>query len=36
MTDTKSAKKGQYMDCVVKELKERYVHRGEVFPFDTN
>ena len=26
----------QYMDYVVKELKERCVDRGEVFPFDTN
>ena len=36
MTNTKNAKNGQYMDCVVKELKERCVDRGEVFPFDTN
>ena len=36
MANTKNAKNGQYMDCVVKELKERCVDRGEVFPFDTN
>ena len=35
-TNTKNAKNGQCMDCVVKELKERCVDRGEVFPFDTN
>ena len=36
MTNTKNAKNSQYMDCVVKELKEICVDRGEVFPFDTN
>ena len=36
MTNTKNAKNGQYMDCVVKELNERCVDQGEVFPFDTN
>ena len=36
MTNTKNAKNDQYMDCVVKELKERCVDQGEVFPFDTN
>ena len=34
--DTENAKNGQYMDCVVKELKERCVGRGEEFPFDMN
>ena len=36
MTNIKNAKNGQYMDCVVKELKERCVDRGEEFPFDMN
>ena len=36
MTNTKNAKNGQYMDCVLKELKEKCVDRGEVFPFDTD
>ena len=36
MTNIKNAKNSQYMDYVVKELKERCVDRGEVFPFDTN
>ena len=36
MTNTKNTKNGQYMDCVVKELKERCADQGEVFPFDTN
>ena len=34
MTNTKNAKNGQYMDCVVRELKEKSVDRGEEFPFD--
>ena len=36
MTNTKNAKNGQYMDCVVRELKEKSVDRGEEFPFDMN
>ena len=36
MTNIKNAKNSQYMDCVVKELQDRCVDRGEVFPFDTN
>ena len=35
MTNTKNAKNGQYMDCG-RELKEKCVDRGEVFPFDTD
>ena len=32
MTSTKNPKSSRYIDCVVKELKERCVDRGEVFP----
>ena len=34
MTNTKNAKNGQHLDCVVKEFKERCVDWGKVFPFD--
>ena len=36
MINTKNTKNGQYMDCVVKELKERCADWGEEFPFDMN
>ena len=36
MANTKNAKNGQYIDCIVKELKKRCVDRGEVFPFEMN
>ena len=36
MATTKNAKNGQYVNCVVKEFKERCVDRGEEFPFGMN
>ena len=36
MTDTKNAKNGQYMDCIIKELKDKCVDQGKEFLFDMN
>ena len=36
MINTKNTKYGQYMDCVVKELKGSGADWGEEFPFDMN